>query len=65
MRFIRRLPPFKLEVQKPLLEKYGFPPTPVGLKLMERAIAQHMADPEVGESGKKLMIMQMGEIYTK
>ena len=62
MRFVRRFKPFQLEVQKPLLEKYGFPLTPTGLRLMEEEISLHIRDPEVSELGKQLMLMQMGEI---
>lgn len=63
-RFVYRLQPFKLEVQRELLCEYGFEPSKEGLSSMERAIAAHMSDaPEVGARGKELMLGIMGDIW--
>ena len=63
-RFMHRLKPFKVEVQRSLLKEYNFPETEAGLAAMERAIAAHMADSkEVAMCAKDLMIMIMGDIW--
>ena len=63
-RFLLRLKPYKVEVQRGLLERRGFPPDAAGLAQMERAVAAHMADaPEVGKRAKALMIQLMGDIW--
>lgn len=63
-RFMHRLKPFKVEVQRELLKEYNFPETEAGLAAMERAIAAHMADSkEVAMCAKDLMVMIMGDIW--
>eukprot|EP00614_Pseudopedinella_elastica_P004558 CAMPEP_0172604160 /NCGR_PEP_ID=MMETSP1068-20121228/24399_1 /TAXON_ID=35684 /ORGANISM="Pseudopedinella elastica, Strain CCMP716" /LENGTH=470 /DNA_ID=CAMNT_0013406113 /DNA_START=67 /DNA_END=1479 /DNA_ORIENTATION=- len=63
-RFLYRLRPLKLHVQRPILEAHGFETTEAGLAQLERAIAAHMVDaPEVGEEMKGLMRRIMGDIW--
>lgn len=63
-RFLHRLLPFKVQIQSNLLEEFGFPPTEVGLKAMERAIAAHMDNREVCARSKELMITIMGDVWS-
>mmetsp|Transcript_1019 Transcript_1019/g.2186 ORF Transcript_1019/g.2186 Transcript_1019/m.2186 type:complete len:349 (-) Transcript_1019:84-1130(-) len=65
VRFLHRLKPFKLELQRGLLAKHGFEPTEVGLREMERAVARRIlpATPEVGKRAKALMCLIMGDIW--
>lgn len=63
-RFFLRLKPFKLEVQKSILLKYGFEATSEGLGTMERSIAAHMnKGSEVGVRGKALMLLIVGDVW--
>jgi len=64
IRFMHRLKPFKVDVQRELLKEYNFPETETGLAAMERAIAAHMADcKEVAMCAKDLMLLIMGDIW--
>jgi hypothetical protein len=64
IRFMHRIKPFKVEVQRELLKEYNFPDTEGGLAAMERAVAAHMADSnEVAMRAKDLMILIMGDIW--
>jgi hypothetical protein len=65
VRFLHRLKPFKLDLQKQLLGEHGFEQTDAGLREMERAVARHMlpANPEVGRRAKALMCLIMGDIW--
>lgn len=64
VRFMHRIKPFKVEVQRELLKEYNFPETETGLAVMERAIAAHMADSkEVAMRAKELMVLIMGDIW--
>jgi hypothetical protein len=64
IRFMHRIKPFKVEVQRELLQEYNFPETEAGMAAMERAVAAHMANSkEVAMRAKELMILIMGDIW--
>jgi len=64
VRFLHRVQPLKLEVQLPLLKRYGFAETPQGMRDMERAVAAYMADqPDVGQAAKQVALLVMGDIW--
>lgn len=63
IRFLHRLQPLKLKLQRSILEEYGFPTAEVGIKELERAIGQHHTRLEVRERSKNLMIIIMGDVW--